>query len=239
MKNTLLTLGAALLLSCPTHAQLSMGLAFGIGPTTFTSRIGNTKMTHDGEKKVLDFRLGALANVPLDDNLALQPGIFYSTNGFYWTPSANSSEVIAFNLNAIEIPLNITYKTGKKGHSHFFFGAGPFAAIHLGGTVSIDAVDALGNPIGKLTTKIAIGPDTASTFRRLGLGVGFNAGYQLKGGLFFRAYYQQALRNLLPEPLNKSESMTNSNFGISIGYLFALETNKATRKKVTNEGTQE
>lgn len=165
---------------------------------------------------------GGIAEIALTNRLRLQPGVFFSSNSYYPT-----NDPYGFSIHAIDVPVILTYHTGMKNQSHFFFGAGPYVSVNIGGTATYTLVDIAGNPLSNpITAKLTYGPKEPDQLTRFGAGAVAHVGRQFKRGLFVRLNYQLSLKNLQPAPQNQYYSITNSNVGLTLGYLFRTKNKK-------------
>ena len=128
MKATNLLLSALLTLCvADASAQLGFGGEVGLNGSQYMVKVGgNDKPT------LLRFgmRIGGLSDIALSDNFFLQPGLYYVANGYKANFTGGHEE---YNINTIEIPVNITYKFGKLGTNRLFVGAGPFIGYNIHG----------------------------------------------------------------------------------------------------------
>lgn len=182
----------------------------------------------------IGFRAGLMADIPLTDRLSVRPQLLYSVKGgnvdvgtFVANAIArvlpNSTFSIGTSIskvvvNYIELPVMAMYGF-KARPGRLVVGAGPYAAVAVGGTIN-------GEPINFDT----------SNFRKHDLGVTASLGYELPVGLTVSAYYAHGLtnysKNSTPNfaalnPTNPTASLDpsafggtlhNRSYGISIGY---------------------
>jgi len=188
------------------------GCLFGleIGPNVsnyYFSQAGNTYKN----SFVVSGRVGGIFDIALSRHFFIEPGIFYVVNGTVMTPNESTQEHIY--VYTAEIPLNLLYKFGNARGNRFFVGAGGYGAYNFGGTNNF-------NPVSFYPGNIKIGDDkNTDMFTPIDFGVGINAGYQQKDGLFFRASYQVGLANLSPDTDN-SRFIRSTSCGVQIGYFF-------------------
>lgn len=222
-------MGALLLFCTAAQAQISFGPAAGFHLTSYNKNVVLGK-------RAMDMQIGAAADIPLSHEWHFQPGVYYTSNSY---PMAElGSSITHWGINTIDIPLSITYRTGMKRQSHFFFGVGAFAAINVGGHANVLFTNSAGEIIGEGRGKFTFGTDTPATFRRLGAGYILNAGYQLKNGIFVRLHYQRALRNITPAPIDRNYITVSNNFGLTAGYFFHQRTRKERKEKTAKPKPQ-
>ncbi len=181
------------------------------------------------------FRAGLMADFPLTGQLSIRPQLLYSVKGGnvnvskfvidaltkFGLPSSTfpiENTVSKVVVNYIELPVLAMY-SAEVGPGRIVIGAGPYAAVAVGGTVN-------GNPISFNT----------DGFRKHDLGITGQVGYELSIGLNLSAYYAHGLtnfsRNSTPNlaalnPTNPNPSLDpsafggtlrNRSYGITVGY---------------------
>ena len=219
--SALFTLGVA-----DASAQLGFGGEIGLnGSQDMVKVAGNDKPT------LLRFgmRIGGLSDIALTDNFFLQPGLYYVANGYKANFTGGHEE---YNINTIEIPVNIIYKFGKLGASRLFVGAGPFIGYNINGYYKVFSplfVDS--------RSDLKVGGGATDQVNNLDAGVGVNVGYQLTEGLFLRARTQVGFLNMSAPTANDNNTLRSFSFGITAGYIFYAHDKDGTlrinRKKKT------
>ena len=186
----------------------SFGLEMGVNVANyFFSQDNNTYKN----SFVISGRIGGVFDIALSRHLYLEPGAFYAVNGTTMTPNEGIPENIY--LYTAEVPISVLYKLGNARGNRFFFGAGIFGGYNFGGTDNY-------TPTANYPSNIKIGTDkNRDMFAPLDYGVGINAGYQQKDGLYYRVRYQVGLANLSPDTDN-NRFIRSSSFGAQIGYFF-------------------
>ena len=210
-------------------AQIAVGPIGGIQLTRYRQAVDGNFSRNAFASRVVDMRLGAVADFPLHNRLHLQSGVQFTTNGFY--QQLPGEPPYSFTVNAIEIPLFLSYHLGMKHQSHFFFSGGILANVNIGGSSKVTYRDVAGNVIGTEVRKLDIANKVPADIRRFGGGLGLNAGLQLKRGLFVRLHYQQGLINLYPKPVSDMYHTASNNYGLTIGYLFNTRWQKEKKDK--------
>lgn len=177
--------------------KTALGLEVGFNASYLT--IGeNTSHQNTGDP-VYGARAGMVLDIPLVGGLYLQPGFFYAMNG------GNIAGEGTWDINTIEVPVNLTYKFNLSHANFFFIGAGPYVGYNLSGTGT-------GRDLG-------IGTDPSNDdIRAWDWGVGANLGFELNSGLFFRARYQQGFYNM--QPGGQFAAINSASYGVQIGYFF-------------------
>jgi hypothetical protein len=169
------------------------------------------------------FKLGPMAGIMVglnlgESNLSLMQEFNYVFKGAKiratdLSTSAPVSVTGNHTTQYLEMPLNLLYYLDA-GNGHFFFGAGPYAALGMGGsnkyTYSIeDAAEAEDSEV-----KFGKGMDQ---LRKWDFGLQGLVGYKLGYGSYIKAYYAHGLSDL-----SNSGAFTYHNryFGLSFGYFF-------------------
>ena len=191
------------------HAQLGFGGEIGLNGSACTVKVaGNDK----DAKLRFGMRIGGFSDIALTDNFFLQPGLYYVANGYKANFTGGHEE---YNINTIEIPVNIIYKFGPLGSSRLFVGAGPFIGYNIHGYYKVFSplfVDS--------RSDLRIGGGATDQVNNLDAGLGINAGYQLTEGLFLRARTQFGLLNMSVPVANENNTLRSFSFGITAGYVF-------------------
>jgi hypothetical protein len=104
--------------------------------------LANISVTSDGRvddaNSLASFHIGLMADLPLGDALSFQTGLMLTGKGakteIYATSSTTDNYYkLKTNPLYLEIPANIVFKVPFGNDSRLFFGAGPYAAIGVGG----------------------------------------------------------------------------------------------------------
>ena len=231
MKKTILSCLCIILLSAGARAQFTYGPELGFNICNYS--IKNPGFISPSTAWVPGVHICGIADYSINDNISLQPGLFFAINGIKYSYSfILYSFDFSAHINTIHIPINIIYKAGDPGGNRFFFGAGPFAGINLGGSakISSSAVGFFPGTLFDSSYTLKIGSDRSDDIKRFDFGVDIDAGYQMASGLFFRAHFQKGFLNLVPQG-DASNSIKSMSFGISVGYLFGEKTAKKDKNK--------
>jgi hypothetical protein len=197
----------------------------------------NLSYNNDGEVDnatlLTSFHVGIMGDINVAKILAIQPGILFTGKGAKiqnGSPSGISYYKATTNPLYIEIPVNMVIKLPleSKG-SNFFFGAGPYVAIGVGGKRKIE-----GKYLGVAFSskeKIEYSNDDPATFNNeegAGLGVmkrfdyGLNGtvGFQLKSGMIALNYGYGLAK--LQSGSNSSDDNKNKHRVLSVSVGFKL-----------------
>ena len=243
--NKFLLIGATWLLCAGTVAgQVRYGLQLSGQASTISSSVDLTPVASGlGVLAIpidqrMGFRAGIMADIPLGRSFSVRPQLLYSVKGGNanivkfatdlitklgiggtidpktLTNDLNSNVV----LNYIELPVPIMYGL-EAGPGRLLLGAGPYAAVAVGGTINGKAIDF-----------------NTDNFHKLDWGATASVGYELAMGLSVSAYYNYGLRNYSKRsslnlasinPTNPTAvdpsafggTLYNRTYGISLGYL--------------------
>lgn len=181
----------------------------------------------------LGLRAGFVADFGISDNFSIQPGLQFVMKGVRYEQSFDSGDNTngseqeiqsKLNINYIEVPINVMYKTREDG-TGFFVGAGPYVGYAFAGK-TVDQVKDTKYTNGNKdeTTRdvegnLEFGDNVNDDIKNLDFGLGLNLGYMLPMGAFVRGYGQYSFSNIYPVPESKFERK-NYGFGITVGYMF-------------------
>ncbi|MES2701246.1 MAG: porin family protein [Bacteroidota bacterium] len=220
MKKVLLTLCAATTVAAAANAQVGFAPALGLNISDYS--IKSSPLAFDTKPRI-GMRVGAMLQFGLTENVYLQPGLFYAMNGFRLDFLGVKA---TYNINTLEIPINVVYKFGEPGDNRFFIGAGPYFGINMGGKEKTSGYPDLDLPMGS---------DSSDFMKPLDIGLGFAAGYEFANGFQVRANTQFGLANLMPIG-NSDNSIKSFNYGVTIAYM--LGDKGAKKKKMKTTTTQ-
>ena len=197
----------------------------------------NVSYNNDGEVDdatlLTSFHVGIMGDIPIAKVLAIQPGILLTGKGAK-IQSGSPSDVTYYKATTnplyIELPVNAVIKLPLAApESNFFFGAGPYIAIGVGGKRKIE-----GKYLGVAFSskeKIEYSNDDPSTFnneegtglgvmRRFDYGLNGTAGFQLKNGMIALNYGYGLAK--LQSGTNSSDDNKNKHRVLSISVGFKL-----------------
>ncbi len=208
---------AAMITVFTCRAQVEFGLEGGLVSSAYNGKAGwQTRYT----LPKWGARVGVIADGILTKHLYLQPELLFVMNGYKQQTIKGDAD---YQINTIEVPVNVAYKLGVPGENTLFFGLGPYAAINLFGTKKFTNV-AGSDPSGAIN----IGSDERDDIRMFDVGLGCFAGNQFKKGLFIRFFYQAGFANLSPTG-DSDNRLRNRNSGVVVGYFFKSRKGKPKR----------
>lgn len=153
--------------------------------------LANVSVTDNGRvddaNQLTSFQVGLLGDLKLGTSfLSLQPGILYTGKGAKiqeGTAGQRGYYKQTFNPRYIEVPLNLVFKAPLGSAARVFVGAGPYAAIGVGGTVKTEGTNILGQTYSR-EGDIQFSNDDPTTFDEeegAGLGIVRRFDYGLNG----------------------------------------------------------
>ncbi|MBL7692740.1 MAG: outer membrane beta-barrel protein [Flavipsychrobacter sp.] len=201
------------------QAQVSIRPTVGFNNTRFVTVSGNKYVKHDRFDFVPDFRLGAIADVPLGGQLSFQPGLMIARNSENRNGSFFASNTTGFGMSFLEVPLTLVAHGGKGSNGGILVGAGLYGSIFLSGSYRARVYTAgVYQGIEKVPIKAG---DRLQDINPVGVGVRGELGYEWPRGLALRGYAQRLVTDMSPNVGLNAESTTYFNYGI--GASLALE----------------
>lgn len=202
------------------------------GGVNFANVSYNSKGQVDDANLLTSFHIGIMGDITFAKVFSIQPGLFFTGKGSR-LQSGNSSDATYYKATTnpyyIELPVNAVFKLPIDKESNFYFGAGPYIAVGIGGKRKIE-----GKTLGLAFSdneKIQYSNDDPTTFKQeegAGLGVmrrfdyGLNgtAGFQLKGALIALNYGYGLAK--LQSGTNSSDNDMNKHRVLSLSVGFKL-----------------
>lgn len=206
---------ALLFIACTGARAQKVSYIFTAGFNEF--KAGNGGM-YPHDHFVSGYNFGSLLDIRWG-NISLQPGWLFTTKGgtskdvhFSYTDPHTFQRLYGegnerVRLNYIEVPANVIYWL-KAPHGEFFIGAGPYMAVGL------DASESLDNNPENFYFSLPNPHFAKGWIKRIDYGLNSILGYKLKNGLGLSMGYSQGLRTLYDNP----EITRNRGFNISVSY---------------------
>lgn len=183
-------------------AQNRIGPKLGLNLSTLTLKSDGISLE---TKSRVGFHFGMVAEVPVNENLAIQPGILFSQKGskydLYESPN--------ISLNYLEVPVNLMYKFPINSLKVLIFG-GSYLAYGIGGKAKFDGE----------SDDINWGTSEEDDLKPFDLGLNIGAGIEIKN-FQITAQGGFGLLNLATVTDDGGESKVKA-IGISAAYLFSL-----------------
>jgi hypothetical protein len=180
-------------------AQIGYGpeVAIGLSNMRFAPDMAFTEAS---KSSAFSFRIGGVADIPLNRKIYFQSGLLLSKKGhqrsfaFYVSDSLNESVDQTLTLYYVELPLNLCFKTQSQGKGRFTLGAGAtLSNLAFGRNVLNASGASSGVPY---TTHIDEPVSDGKPLSAFDASVNAFMGYELPNGLAFKAYYTSGLNDL-------------------------------------------
>ena len=169
--------------------RFSFGVRAGLSFTNISERWDGKKPKGVNKSKFKPgFQLGAVADFSISDNLAIQPGILFATQGWVDKYSETGySEKESWNLNYLQVPLNVQYKINV-GSMNLLLQAGPYFGYAFSGkykekvtedgrTKKDEGKIKFGTEDGKMSQiDFGLGVGVGLQFDNMQVGLGYNLG---------------------------------------------------------------
>jgi len=203
----------AVLTASVAHAQFHIGMRTGLN---VSSMYGNTiPVITDGpgvEGKI-GFQIGAVGELALGRIFAVQPGLLFSTAGYTSCSAAAFEESeMSYQLNYLQIPLNVLAKLPLGKKANIFLSLGPYAGYALNGKFKMDDIED-GKVVNTEKTNVRFGSDA---LKRFDAGAGFGLGCQV-GAVQVDLGMTMGLMNIHSV---SGYEMKNLNVGLTVSYFF-------------------
>ncbi|RQO31001.1 hypothetical protein DBR32_09850 [Taibaiella sp. KBW10] len=203
MKKVILSIATLAGFAVATQAQVKFAPEVGLNVTTMKS---SSDLATSTSNALVGLRAGAYVELPFNNMISLEPGVFYSMKGGENTFLGVKSTT---TLSYIEVPVNIKFNLPLGIAGKVFAYAGPHIAYAVAGQTKI----------GSVSSDIKFGDGNAQ-MNPLDIGAQVGVGYQLPFGLYARAQYGMGFNNLSNASTMNTKLTNNSNFGISVGFQF-------------------
>ena len=153
--------------------------------------LANVSTTENGRvndvNQLTSFHVGVIGDVKIGASfLSLQPGLLFTGKGSKiqeGTAGQSGYYKQTFNPRYLEVPVNLVFKAPIGNSARFFVGAGPYAAIGIGGKVTTEGTNILGQTYSH-ENDIQFSNDDPTTFNKeegAGLGLVRRFDYGLNG----------------------------------------------------------
>lgn len=241
MKTILLTIGIAVISFSATAQNINNPGGFFLkGGFNFASLTSSETTNIQDATATSGFHFGVVSDIPIANSLfTFQPGVFITSKGAYTT--AHTIEDKTINPGAtmqtyradvrplyLEVPLNLVVKIPVSNRARLFIGAGPYAAMGIGGKVSgtRSTNGAVESYDRKIIFKDASPYDVRSEdnnvykLNRFDVGINALAGIEV-GRLLIGANYGYGFSNVNAYHENDYDSNKNRVVSISLGYNLA------------------
>jgi len=217
MKNLmkLLFFVIALTMTMESFAQIRFGVKGGLNLANMVINDPDEYQFYDlAPKTIIGFHMGATAEFSFSEKFAVEPGLLLSTKGYKFE---EDGDVLSFNMNYLEIPINAIYKIDIGG-AKILIKAGPYLGYAISGKwKASEAV--LGYYGDEKEQKIKIGSDdSGDDIKPHDFGLNIGGGVEIKD-ITIVLQYGIGLANLSPYTVHNTK-LKNNVIGISVGYKF-------------------
>ena len=239
LKRYFVLLSVFVALSGSLCAQVRPGIKLGYNlggvMADYTGKPEDFKITTagypDNFKMKSGFQIGMIADCPINDVFAIQPGARFSMQGFidkYTSGEGNASakSIRKFSLYYLQIPVYAQYRWNVYEETNVLFQAGPYVGLGLFGRQSYTR-NGKSQELTDAQKKKTFGNGTAKDIQKaFDFGIGAGVGIE-----FFRFQLMFAYDfGLTKSPLNMDSSrtksgsyhvdMNNHNFSVTLGVIF-------------------
>jgi hypothetical protein len=225
MKKIFLTL-CLITASIVTFAQIpSVGIKGGVNFATASVSFDAPSVYNPSRGTVTTFNAGVFVDLKFG-NISLQPalnftgkGNSYTINGLTATddngnPLGSTNLVSKETLYYLQLPVNLVYHVPVI-IGDLYFGAGPYAAEGITGTIKTTSTNTALEPNSSSTVKFG---SSVEDVKPTQFGADAIIGFKLKGGLLINVNYDLALSNDVNS--GGGGSSKSRVFGVAIGYVF-------------------
>jgi len=192
------------------------------GGVNFANISVNNNGAADAANQLTTFNIGFIGDIPLADMLSFQMGILANGEGAKTTNSTQSSTT-TMNPWYLQVPASLVLKLPITGDSRFFFGAGPYVQMGIGGreTTTTAATSS--------SSDIKFNNDDPSTtqqedasfdkLKRFDVGINYMAGIET-GDFMVGVNFDQGLTKINSTQSNNSANDNNKfrTFSINVGF---------------------
>lgn len=214
----------------PVYSQTSIGLIGGYNLAGIHPGNADNQYPNSDYSFRSGWRAGLITDHRLSKKIYLQPQLLLNSKGMNYDvsytremPQEISDKV---QLLYLELQANMVFKQ-QLGSGKFLVGAGPYIGRGLGGSEKRKGFVEVNGVKNYFETKYPAkfrnnrpipADDRFAYFEPNDVGLNFQAGYELKNGLFFNAVYSLGFTNLYHSPADSNPKHTC--FGLSVGYFF-------------------
>jgi len=174
---------------------IAQEINFGVKGGVSIAQFGGDRFGFGSFGTRTGFHIGGLVEIPLMENISLQPELLYSMKGSNWSWTSASDGSSELKMDYIDIPLMGKY------HLPFVSGLSAEAGPVFGVWMSAKSRE----------------EDVKDSFKTLGAAFAIGATYKLNMGVFFSLRYNKGLLDVWDDNDVKNQ---NNVFQVSAGYMF-------------------
>ncbi|MBL7805965.1 MAG: PorT family protein [Saprospiraceae bacterium] len=202
------TLIGALLFGCLNFAAAQVN--FGVKAGLNLANLSYSDEFEDPDTKMLiTFQVGAIADIDISDNFAIQPGLLLVGKGARQEDSDLDFKA-SVNPMYLQVPVNFLYKGDM-----FYVGAGPYAAFGLFGKAKAEFAGE------EDSEDLSFGNAEDDDLAALDFGANIEAGVTL-GQIRIGAGYALGLANIIPSDQREGSdaSIKHGVISVNVAYMF-------------------
>ena len=156
------------------------------------------------------FQVGLVADWPINDVLAIQPGARLSMQGFTDKYISNGEAVRKFSLFYLQVPVYAQYRLNVAEDVNVLFQAGPYAGVGLFGRQSFTR-KGKSQTLSDSQKKISFGNGVSDDIPTIDFGIGAGAGIE-----FFRFQFMVAYDFGLNNPLFYKKDAKSATYNVDV-----------------------
>lgn len=208
----LLIIAVASLVSSAAFAQSGMTYGLKAGVSLPKYSFGADDADNGETNTTVNFHVTGFLDAPIGGMFSLQPGISLQGKGGEFFDSGSTE--VKQNTMWVEVPVNLVGKTPLSGGTSLFFGAGPYAALAIGGQNKATT--------GSSSTEsdLDFGNDAGDDLKGTDFGLNFLGGIEMNSGFSVGAGYGLGLTDLRPNGSGGNGKQTNRVWSFSVGVHF-------------------
>ena len=147
LKRKMILLFAFVAISTSIIAQVRPGLKVGYNLSGVMATYLGDKSPEELKKTAGDpgnfhmksgFQAGLIADCPINDVLAIQPGARFALQGFADKYTSNGDVIRTFSLYYLQVPVNVQFRWNVYEDTNVLFQAGPYVGVGLFGRQSFN-----------------------------------------------------------------------------------------------------
>jgi hypothetical protein len=194
------------------------------GGVNFSNISSSSDGSYRDGNMLTTFNAGVVADLPLATMFSIQPGVVLSGKGakvsHYYSVGGDviASDKVKLNPLYIEVPVNFVVKLPITTGTNFFFGAGPYGAIGVGGKYKAEAN--AGNVDATATHNLKFGNDSNDDLKSFDYGLNALAGLEIDR-VMLNINYGYGLAKIVP---NSDDNSNDKNkyrvLSVNVGFRF-------------------
>ena len=169
------------------------------------------------------FQGGLFADWPINDALAIQPGVRFAMQGFNDKYTSNGDVIRRFSLFYLQVPVYAQYRLNVYEDVNLLFQAGPYAGVGLFGQQSFTR-KGKSQDLSSTQKKISFGNGTRDDIPPLDFGIGAGVGIEFFRFQFVIAYdfglYTPTFYKKDAKSATYNVDMRNHNLSATLSFIF-------------------